>query len=145
VVFVPISIRFGTATEREFFPILAALLAARHAVTLPSEKSTDAVYCRAFAESLLEKELDSDRSLLVIIDGLDETVGWQFNASSFPSEQSPRLKIVVSARERAGDCGPQGWIKQLNWDSFPGTAEGFSLETLTRDGVHDVLVRMGGT
>jgi hypothetical protein len=145
VVFVPISIRFGTATEKQFFPLLATSLATKHAVTLPAEKSDDAVYCRAFAESLLQKGLDGNRSLVVIIDGMDEAVGWQFNASSFPSKAPPGLKIIVSARERAGDRGPQGWIKQLNWDSFAATAEGFSLDTLTRDGVHDVLVRMGGT
>jgi hypothetical protein len=144
-VFVPISIRFGTAAEKKFFPLLAAFLATKRAVSLPPEKSDDAVYCRAFAEDLLQKGLDGDQSLVVIIDGLDEAVGWQFNASSFPSKAPPGLKIIVSARERAGDGGPQGWIKQLNWDSFPGTAEGFSLDTLTREGVHDVLVRMDET
>jgi uncharacterized protein YeeX (DUF496 family) len=145
VVFVPVSIRFGTAAERPFFPILAARLAeALGDRDRPApEKADDAAYCRALAQEYLSQPLPEGRPLVLIIDGLDEAVGWTFNASFFPLLHPPGLKVVVSARLQAGDTGPEQWIGRLNWDSFAGLAEPWTLTPLTRDGIADVLRRMG--
>ena len=142
VVFVPISIRFGTAAEGSFFPILASRLAQIHGVALPPAKSDDPAYCRAFSRELLNKPLSEHRSLAVIIDGLDEALGWTFGGGFFPLISPAGVKIVLSAREQAGDNGPHGWIKRLHWESHTGLAEGMSLAPLTREGILDVLMQM---
>jgi hypothetical protein len=80
--------------------------------------------------------------LLVVLDGLDEATDWQAGPDLFPFQPPPGLRIVVSARYLAGERGPEGWLRRLEWDRHR-LARPLDLDPLTREGVAEVLQNMG--
>jgi hypothetical protein len=89
----------------------------------------------------LSQHLPNGR-LLVVLDGLDEATDWQAGPDLFPFQPPPGLRIVVSARYLAGESGPEGWLRRLEWDRHR-LARPLDLDPLTREGVAEVLQNMG--
>ena len=78
--FVPVSIRFGTNMERVFYAALAAGLAFLHGDDVPASLETSTAVYRELVSDYLSKQLANGRTLLVVLDGLDEAADWQANA-----------------------------------------------------------------
>lgn len=77
----------------------------------------------------LGKHAPKGARLLLIIDALDEAVGWEINESLFPSEIGPGMSILLTARALA-DMDMQGWRKRLGW-AEPVPVREFTLSRLT--------------
>jgi hypothetical protein len=143
VVFVPVSVRFSTAAEVVVFSAAVARLAAVHdEKKVPGDANTPAGVWRGLLSDYLRRPLPRGRRLLLVLDGLDEAVGWQPGADLFPLRPPAGLRVVVSARPLAGDSGAAGWLRRLGWGRL-GLAYAYALGPLDRSGVADVLVHMG--
>ena len=79
--------------------------------------------------------------MLIVLDALDEAAGWEAGADLFPDPAPPHLRVVVSARTRAGDVDGARWLTQLGWEH--GRARLMMLSVLDIDGVRDALQQMG--
>lgn len=142
VVFVPISLRFGTDRPSVFYGLLAAQLARLLQVSLTLPPSELDAYYQAMSSSLLGQAASEGRHVLVVVDGLDEAEGAGFIATVFPSSLPTSVKILVSAREQAGDRGEQGWLRRLGWQGGAKAATE-KLATLDRDAVAPILESAG--
>jgi hypothetical protein len=134
IIFVPISIRFGTSLETTALPALADRLARALGEPPPDARTID---LSRIADYLRQKPREGQR-LLVVIDGLDEAAQWELTAAHLPREPE-RLRIVLSAREKPNDAAGEAWLRQL------GLPRGCLrlLGLLSRDGLRDVLREMG--
>ena len=139
VVFVPVSLRYETASQAVFFAALAARLAHLFGDKVPADLSQAPDVWRGMASSYLNRPAPNGR-LLVVLDGLDEATDWQAGPDLFPFQPPPGLRVVVSARCLAGERGPEGWLRRLGWDRL---ARPLDLDPLTREGVAEVLRSMG--
>jgi len=140
--FVPVSIRFGTNMERVFYAALAARLAFLHGDDIPASPETSTAVYRGLVADYLSKPLANGRTLLVVLDGLDEAADWQAGADFMPDELPAGMRVLVSARFLAGDADSTSWLRRLNWER-KGLASAPSLTPLDREGVRDVLFKMG--
>jgi trypsin-like peptidase len=142
VAFVPVSVRFGTNMERVFHAALAARLAFLHGEDIPTSPETSTAVYRGLVSDYLSKPLSSGKTLLVVLDGLDEAADWQAGPNLIPGELPRGTKIAVSARYLAGDTDSVPWLRRLNWER-KGLAAAPILAPLNRVGVADVLLKMG--
>jgi len=141
VVFVPISLRYNTASQAVFFAALAARLAHLFGEKVPADLNQAPAIWRGMVSGYLSRPAPNGR-LLVVLDGLDEATDWQAGPDLFPFQPPPGLRIVVSARYLAGERGPEGWLRRLEWDRHR-LARPLDLDPLTREGVAEVLQNMG--
>ncbi len=140
IVFFPISIRFNTNTESVVFAALAARLARLYGEAQPEARDVQQ-YRGVFAE-YLQRAAPADVPVLLVLDGLDEAIGWSAAEDLFPLAPPPHLKVLIAARQLAGDPLGQGWLNQLGW-AAPGAAVRFTLDRLDQAGVADALTHMG--
>jgi len=138
-VFVPISIRFGTSRPAVYYKLLAQELASLLGRTLNAPSSDPEEFYLAEGAALLKAVNESGIKVVVVVDGLDETVGEAFNASIFPGLLQENLKLLLSARQVAGDIGVEGWKARLGWMGN-NTNDAVLLPGLDRDGVHETLI-----
>lgn len=139
-IFLPISARSATNLPRLFYEALAARLAEILGLEVGLPVADDAVgYYRALSIDWLRRVEARDRPVLLVIDGLDEAAGWHLPPALLPELPPSGLRILVSARERAGDRGAEGWVRQLGWDRGRGSAEIIEVEPLDVAGVAEVL------
>ena len=137
VVFVPISERFQTNSESVVFSALYARLAHLHGER-PARAFSAAEY-RGVFQDYLTRPLPDGRRLLVVLDGLDEAAGWEAQTGLFPTHAPTHLKVLVAAREVAGELD---WATRLGWRILED-AQAFGLSTLSRDDLFEILQRMG--
>jgi uncharacterized protein DUF4062 len=138
VVFFPISVRFETNQEA----VIAAHLRGRFS-EIWGESSGEARFQETIDETLdayLSRPRPDGRELLLVIDGIDEAAGWRPGPHLFPARPDDGIRVVVSARARAGDAGHGDWRRQLGWDAR-GRATVLDLGPLTREGIKDVFDR----
>ena len=141
VVFVPVSLRYETASQAVFFAALAARLAHLFGEKVPADLSQAPDLWRGMVGGYLNRPAPNGR-LLVVLDGLDEATDWQAGPDLFPFQPPPGLRVVVSARYLAGERGPEGWLRRLGWDRHR-LARPLDLDPLTREGMAEVLQNMG--
>jgi len=141
VIFVPISIRFQTNKEQLVLHTLAYSLADLHDDLAQFQQydrsSPDAL--RALIKDYLRRPLPDGVRCLLVIDGLDETVGWEVRTLLVIPANS-RLKVVASARQRA-DRGYDAWREHLGWHVH--RCRHFPRATLNRAALTDLLRAQG--
>ena len=142
LVFVPISIRFRTNLSGVTFATLAARLATLHGETIPNTPSTSTEVWRGLVTDYLRRPLPNGERLVVVLDGLDEAADWEAGPDLFPLTPPDHVRVVVSARYRAGDVETSDWLRRLGWER-PGLATSYDLDKLTSEGVGLVLESMG--
>jgi len=141
VIFIPVSIRFETNSPEFVFGALAAALAGYHGEQTPWElRQLSGRQLRDLCLSFMTRERRSGPRALVILDGLDEAIGWEAGPSLFPASPPDWLRVVVSARVRPDRPDAAAWASCLGWR---GLARLFSLEPLSREGIKEVLENMG--
>jgi hypothetical protein len=140
VVFAPISLRYQTAWADVTLGAIAAALADLHGETaqLDAYRQTPGDL-RAIVADYLRRPLPDDRRLLLILDGLDEAVGWQIGRDLFPRTPGPHLQIVASTRQLANTTHAD-WLDQLGWRA--AKTVDIVLPELDRTAVSDILHRM---
>ncbi|NTV63493.1 MAG: ATP-binding protein [Oscillochloris sp.] len=140
VVFVPVSLRYQTATAESVLGALATALAAFHGEREQlTTYNTSPDQLRPLIADYLRRPPDDDRRLLVVLDGLDEAVGWHIGRELFPREPGPHLHIVASARQQA-HITRADWYEQLGWQA--GQTTDLEIAGLRREAVSDILRRI---
>jgi hypothetical protein len=113
VAFMPVSLRFNTASAQQAFEILGhrlRFLRANYSPTPP-----DAEGWAGYIEGNLMAPGD-DKPLLVLLDGIDEAAGWTCGVDlRFPPQPGQGVKVLVTAR-LLSDRDESGWLRLLRWD-----------------------------
>jgi len=142
LVFVPISIRFGTNRQEVFYQALAERLAAVARQRLETPATDKAAYYADKVRDLLSVLADTAPRVLLVVDGLDEALRGEFDPTIVPRLLPPRVRILASARWLADDTDSTGWLKRLDW-LFGVKRDSLELDALDDDAIGDVLVKMG--
>ena len=137
VAFLPVSIRFGTAQRISSLRLLAAQLRRLSGATGDAPRDPEAA--RAEIEAMLGRPRGDGAQWLVVLDGIDEAVGWQVGRD-LRLPRVPGLKLLVSARALAGR-DLDGWRAHLGWSA--ADTMGLALPALDARHVADVLRKMG--
>ncbi|MEO9778930.1 MAG: ATP-binding protein [Sedimentitalea sp.] len=137
--FVPISIRYQTSRPSVFFQAFAARLAYLLGETLPTASSDPAEFYKEKLAEYLEALEDRGKPCLIVVDGLDEATGWQFDAGFLPECTGSCLRVLVSARILAGDQDETGWLRRLEWDDSDASVMAMRIPPLNPTGIADVL------
>lgn len=142
VAYFPVSIRFRTNLAGVVFPALVALLANLHGEKLPADPNVHEEVWRGLLADYMTRPLPDGRSLVLVLDGVDEAADWAAGPGLFPSEPPAGLRVVLSARYLANDHDAAAWLERLDWAS-PGLARTLPLYPLDRTGIASVLIQMG--
>jgi hypothetical protein len=141
VVFGPISLRFQTATEAATLGALVYSLAAFHGETERLRTySNRPDQLRPLIAEYLRREPPAGSRLLLVLDGLDEAVGWRVDRTLFPRTLRPHIKIIAAARQMARRSRSD-WLDELGWNAKQTRA--LKLRPLSRGAVAAILRRMG--
>ncbi len=97
---------------------------------------------RGLVTDYLRRLLPNGKTLVVVLDGLDEAADWEAGPDLFPLTPPDHVRVDVSARYRAGDTDASDWLRRLGWE-HKDLARSIDLSTLTKEGVAQVLVSMG--
>ncbi|MDW8392471.1 MAG: ATP-binding protein, partial [Oscillochloridaceae bacterium] len=117
VVFVPVSIRYQTASEQVTLSMLAHGLAEIHNDLDEFRKNDQASdRLRALIIDYLRRQLPDGTNLLLVLDGIDEALGWTVGPLLSIASPPYGLKIVVSARQLA-NATRENWLTDLKWDT----------------------------
>jgi hypothetical protein len=136
IIFAPVSIRYQTASEQATLGILAHSLAELHNDLEQFQKQDHSPqYLRALVNDYLERPLPDGTQLLLVLDGIDEAIGWEIGplCSVFPQ---PSLKILIAARQRA-TMTREDWCHHLDWQ--PSDLAQLDLTSLDRAAVQQLL------
>ena len=141
VIFVPVSRRFQTATAEMAFEAWGHALADAHA---DQERfrtySMGPAQLRPVIADYLRTPLPSGKRLLIVLDGVDEALGWSLGPDILPTKPPTHLKIMVAARQIANKRRDL-WLEEFGWKARQ-TAD-ILLPTLSKDAIADILVQMG--
>ena len=144
LVFVPVSIRFGTNAPDVHFRLLAEQLAAIASVTLEVPITDPAGFYADQSRELLQQLAEDGVRTLVVLDGLDEALREGTFDTLFPRNPPETLRFLVAARWLAGDHNGEGWLRRLDWPlSHPCNGQHLELPPLTNPQIADVLISMG--
>ena len=115
VVFVPLNVSFETAERDTFYRIMTARIARayRESVAVAGRGWDDLLE----EQSRLLRRPPPDGSLLIVIDGLDEALGWDPGSNLMPAVLSPGVRVVASARMTAR-LDAAAWADQLGWQRY---------------------------
>ena len=144
IVFIPISLRVNTNREDTTFVTLAARLSHFYGKQIPTNYANlPPQMWRGLVAEYLREPLPDGRYLVLILDGLDEAA-WDVTSDLLPFDLPSTTRVIISARNLGGeDQSPAPWLSRLGWDRFPGTVDILELQNLTKEGVTDVLDKMG--
>ncbi|MEM7529606.1 MAG: helix-turn-helix domain-containing protein [Pseudomonadota bacterium] len=139
IIFLPISIRFDTNRPSLFFQAFASSLAAilKEEMERPSTDASD--FYKEKVMEYIDSISDKNLKCLIVIDGLDEAVGWSIGENLFPLNPPRNLRIIISARTVSGDIGHTGWLRRLGWTISPSLATFLAVPPLDRAGIADLL------
>ena len=139
VAYFPVSIRFRTNLAGVAFPSLVALLARLHGEKVPVDPNMPEEVWRGLFVDYINRPLPDKRSLVLLLDGIDEAADWTAGPDLFPLNPPPGLRIVLSARHLANDKDANTWLKRLDW-TRPGLASTLELYPLDWSGIAISLI-----
>src|SRR5436305_1942657 len=79
------------------------------------------------------RALPGGRKLLLILDALGEAAAWEPGPDLFPGRPPWGVRVVVSARLRAGEADSGPWLASLGWHQR-GLGRSLDLKRLTQAG-----------
>ena len=142
VVFVPISIRFGTNVPESYHRAIAERLARIAKQHLRPPATDPAGYYGDRVSELLRELGEAGTRVLLVIDGLDEALRGEFSPELIPKRLPWNVRVLTSARWRLGDDDSKGWLQHLEWDAS-GMCHSLELRKLDASAIADVLAKMG--
>lgn len=115
VVFIPWSARYDTNRPDVFLGALVARIARLRRRNAPDLKHTNADILEKMLHDELAQPYTEGRKLVIMLDGLDEAVGFDIKPGFLPPSHFNSIRLIVSARHQPDD--PQGdrWIRNLGW------------------------------
>lgn len=142
LVFVPISMRFGISAQHVVYQALAERLAIVAGEGLESCAADPSGFYADKARELLMALARVGTRVLVILDGLDEVLRGDFDATIFPRVLPSTVRVLVSARWLSGDSDFAGWRQRLDWLA-PIRCLSIELGRLDEAAIKEVLLAMG--
>ena len=145
VLFLPISIRFGTNDDTTALRCLAGRLS----LFFPNERiGHDSTLFAEDYKNDIHSILNTlsnypERRFVLVIDGVDEAIPGWFDATLFPYEPPGNLKVLLSARYKPGHSDGKSWLDDLNWECAETSKVLLDLPPLDRAGLSDVLACLG--
>lgn len=134
LIFYPVSHRFQTNGAAQVFRSLYGKLSAILGKTNSSIDHPGFTNWRSDFAGLLRQVGQSNRKVILIVDGLDEALDWHAAPDLFPLDPPANLKVLVAARPLAGDSPGRDWITRLGW-SRRHLAEHLEIANLKPDAV----------
>jgi len=134
IVFYPVSHRFQTNSAEQVFRGLYLKLCdvlGRQPASMALAGSED--WRKDFASLLLEVGMRR-RTVVVVIDGLDEALDWRAGPDIFPTNPPANLRVLAAARPLMGDSPRHNWRTRLGW-TRKGLAKELHIEGLDKNGV----------
>lgn len=128
---------YGTANEDLLLRNICQQLAVRHG--LGGRLPAPAAELRALYPDLLRLPPGDGRSVVVLIDGLDEAANWEPGPLLFPPDLPDGVKVIFSARQVA----ERDWPNHLRLPAE--RVQRLTLGALTADDVRSLLRAAGGT
>jgi hypothetical protein len=135
--FFPVSARFRTNLASVVFPTLASRLARIHGEVLGGTAQDSPEVWRGILAEYLRRPLPDGRSVVLILDGVDEAADWEIERDLFPRLPPSGLRVVVSARLTATAPTPEAWLERLGWDR--SQAATLTLDPLDLGGVIEAM------
>ncbi len=126
VALVPISIRFGHARKDRILRSLAEAVGELRGQDAAAARTDGAC---AYIRDGLSRPAAAGRRLVLIVDGLDETVGWRFDESIVPRALGQGVHVLLAAR-RLGNADTHEWRQRVGW-AEPVSVRELGLEPLT--------------
>jgi len=143
LVFIPISLRFGTSSPRDYLRALASELAAHAGEPIPNPQGSEE-YFRGMCQTLLAKLVSQSAHVLLVFDGLDEASPPETLQNLLPEPLPGTIKVLAAARWARGETDSAGWLARLGWDRRPrAQAHDLVVGPLDRKAIAEALVRMG--
>lgn len=141
VAFIPWSARYDTNRPDVFLGALIARIARLRRRNPPDLKHANAGILQKMLHEELAQPHTEGRKLVIMLDGLDESVGFDIKPGFLPPSHLDSIRVIVSARHQPDD--PQGdrWIRDLGWVG-PRTAERLMLAPLDIRDVETALSRL---
>ncbi len=140
VAFIPLSVRFHTASEANAITLLAARL--RYLGGQGGPLPSTVVAWTDEIQAALAGDRADGRCLLIVLDGIDEAVGWNVQDTLlFPDNPGRGVKVLISARELV-DRGTGDWRSMLNLGPPVHVTE-IPLSPLDAEGVAAVFRSLG--
>ncbi len=136
-VFAAISMRYQTNSRRITLRSLAQTLAVFYGDTEHVHiynMSPDQL--RPIIASYLYRDPPEGKALLLVLDGLDETEGWQPARDILPQAPMPYLRLLVSVRQKA-DMTYADWLDVLEWQEKHTV--NMTLPEMSRQAMGDLL------
>ncbi|MEK1890377.1 MAG: ATP-binding protein [Phyllobacterium sp.] len=143
-IFLPISIRYDTNSARIVYESLAVNLSKLVGTPLLVASVDPAEYYKEKCYEYLAILETGDRKILLVLDGLDEAVGWEFDPALLSLSQESNIKVVVSARWLAGEEDGAQWLYRLGW-AGRGAAQSIVLDVLSLSDIEGVLATTSTT
>ena len=135
LVYFPISARWQTNAKIAVFRGLAFRLASLFRESAP--QSEDLRDLTELTDKYLQRAVRERKSLLLVVDGLDEATGWEAGTDFLPPRSHGNIRALVAARP----LGSRDWLGRLGWNTR-GVARTFDLCELDRDGIAECLRQM---
>lgn len=140
IIFAPISMRYRTASADATLRMLVHTLAAFHHDSEQMQTYNIAPYhLRPIIADYLHRNSPDGRRLLLVLDGLDETVGWQVEHDLFPRTLGRHVRIIATARQSM-TMTRDDWLAALGWSTHQ--TYDLVLPTLSQAEMDDILHRM---
>ncbi|GEM_PF-5293119 len=115
VVFLPISVRFGTSTPDMFWSMAATRLARLAGLVFEVPRAQVADAYLDISLDALDQLAQQDRKVLFVIDGLDEAAGWAIDPRLLGTSHAG-TRWLVSARGVGAQSQPvERWLQTLGW------------------------------
>jgi hypothetical protein len=141
LVFVPISVTYETHLPEDFFQAIAFGL---EEILQKITRTTPGYTVREWADyckQLTDEVVENGSRTLIVIDGIDESLGDSFHARWFSKDPGSQLKLLLSARWKSGDEDSHGWVERLRWENTKVRTHELPLVSL--EGVEEALVGIG--
>ncbi len=135
IAFIPINQQLQTHTATAALAALAARLDFLHAAPFAIELTAADWHDRAAAA--LARPLPDGRTLLVVMDGIDEAADWEPGPNLFPVPPIAGLRVIVATRYTPLAPNSTAWLHRLGWEQAGLTLPRF-LDPLTREGIAEM-------
>ena len=142
IIYFPISARFNTNLESVVFGGLVGRFAKFFKEELRIVPNLDGNRLKEIFISYLHREFPEEKKVLIVLDGLDESAGWEVGANLLPTKPNQKLRIIISARKLVGDQNSEAWLDRLGWEG-KDHADLIDLDLMEEDSIKDVLNKMG--
>lgn len=118
LIFVPVSLRFGTHEPETYLRLLEVSLAAIAATPVEDDQTArQPAQIERSCGALVAKVSVLQTPTLIVIDGLDESLNEQVQLRWLHSRLGGNVKLLVSVRLQYGRETIEDWLKHWNWSA----------------------------